>query len=248
MKNHTPILSKNEKIRYSRQIMIPEIGEAGQLKLKNTSVLIAGAGGLGSISAYYLTAAGIGKLRIVDSDSVELSNLNRQIIHSEDDLDRAKTQSAADKLKNLNSNVLLDVYNGEINRNTIHDVTEGIDIIVDATDNIETRKILNQMSQKLKVPYIFGGINGFDGMITTFIPGVTPCLECIFPSKKRTSEKPGVIGPVPGVIASLQCAEVIKLILEEGNLLSGRLLQIRTLTMRTKEIHIKKNPDCTICA
>ncbi len=248
MTEHSVPLSKDEKTRYARQIMIPEIGEAGQQKLKLASVLIAGVGGLGSISSYYLTAAGIGNIRIVDSDTVELSNLNRQIIHSEKDLNKAKTKSASEKLKHLNRSINLEQIKSEINKNTIHVLTEGIDIIVDATDNIETRKQLNFISLKKKIPYIFGGVKGFDGMITTFIPGKTPCMECIFPSLERKQEKPGVIGPVPGLIASLQCMEVIKLILGEGDLLAGRLLQIRSWNMRIKEIHIKQNPDCTMCA
>jgi adenylyltransferase/sulfurtransferase len=229
--------------------MIPEIGQEGQKKIKETSIVLAGLGGLGSISAYYLVASGLGRLRVVDKDEVELSNLNRQIIHWTDDLGRAKTDVAVEKLGRLNPACQIEPLQAEIREDNVFDLIAGCSMIVDGTDNLETRKVLNQASLQNGIPYIFGGVGRLSGMVTTFIPGETACLECLFPFEGFPEEKAGVIGPVPGIVASIQALEAVKLILgmEEG-LLTRRLLLVRGEDMTFKEIRAERNPVCEVCS
>lgn len=240
-------LSSDEMLRYARQIIMPSIGEEGQEKIKRAKVFIAGLGGLGSISSYYLAAAGVGCLKIVDRDSVDVSNLNRQILHATQDVDTPKTSSAEAKLRSLNPYVRIEAIQQEINAENITDIVSDCSIIVDATDNMETRKALNIASVKMKIPFIYGGVDGFNGMATTFIPGETPCFQCIFPYETKKRGAPGVIGPAPGVVASLQAMEALKLILGMKGLLAGRLLYFSGVEMTFREIRIERNPDCEIC-
>jgi len=240
-------LSRDELIRYARQIIIPSIGEEGQEKIKRAKVFIAGLGGLGSISSYYLAAAGVGCLKIADRDSVDVSNLNRQILHATQDVDAPKTSSAEAKLRSLNPYVRIEAIQQEINAVNITDIVSDCSIIVDATDNMETRKALNIASVKMKIPFVYGGVDGFSGMATTFIPGETPCFQCIFPYETKKRSAPGVIGPAPGVVASLQAMEALKLILGMKGLLTGRLLYFSGVEMTFREIRIERNPDCEIC-
>lgn len=226
---------------------MPEIGEQGQERLKETRILLAGLGGLGSVSAFYLAAAGIGKLRIVDKDKVEMANLNRQIIHWTDDIGRAKADSAAEKLRRLNPECDIEAVSREVTEDNIDELAEGCSLIMDGTDNLETRYILNRGSIRLKLPFIFGGVDGFNGMTTTLVPGETPCLECLFPKKPLKKRAPGIIGPVPGIVACIQTIEAIKLILGLDGSLKGRLLYIRTSDMRFKQIEVTRNPECTVC-
>ncbi|MGB8264407.1 MAG: HesA/MoeB/ThiF family protein, partial [Dehalococcoidales bacterium] len=174
------MLTPEEKLRYDRQMMIPGIGEAGQEKLKKARVVIAGTGGLGSPIALYLTAAGIGTLRIIDNDKVELSNLNRQILHWDKDIGRAKTASAYDKLTKLNKNVTLETIHITIDESNASQITEGFDVIVDAMDNLPTRFLLNKAAVKHQLPFIHGAVSGLEGRAMTVIPGKTACIKCVY--------------------------------------------------------------------
>ncbi len=240
-------VSSEEAIRYHRQLILPEIGLQGQIRLKQARVLIAGAGGLGSVSAYYVAAAGVGSLRIADADCVEAGNLNRQIIHGTGDIGKPKTRSAVEKLRDLNPHCDIEAIQEIISDETILDMADGCSVIIDGTDNLKTRKVLNRASILKCIPFIYGGVDGFIGMVSTFIPGRTPCLECFF-SRDNGNNKPiGIIGPVPGVIASIQSLEAIKLILGIGELLTNNLLLFNGMDMTFRKIEMEKNPDCPVC-
>ncbi|MDM8549832.1 HesA/MoeB/ThiF family protein [Desulfobacterales bacterium HSG2] len=241
-------LSFKEKIRYDRQIIIPEIGEEGQKKLKNASVFIAGAGGLGSVSSYYMAAAGIGFLKIVDRDHVDLSNLNRQILHRTSDIAISKAESALEKLRELNPCCHIRAVREEIRDENVLELIGDCKIIMDATDNTGTRRILNKACFLKGIPFIHGGINGFNGMVTTFVPGETSCFECLFPAKTtQRDDKVGALGPMAGLVASVQTLEAIKIILGMGGGLKGRLLYIKAADMSFREIRLERNPDCHVC-
>lgn len=239
-------LSDSEILRYQRQVMIPYVGQEGQKKLKNAKVFIAGIGGLGSISASYLVAAGIGHITIVDSDKVELGNLNRQIIHWTSDINKWKTDSAFFKLREINPYCHITSIHERIKVDNIMNLLGDCSIIVDATDNIEARHILNMASLRKRIPFIYGGVREFNGMITTFVPGETPCFECVFPMIPQEKIL-GIFGPVAGVVASLQTIEVLKIILGIGGLLKGKLLYFNLLNLRFRKISIEKNSDCEAC-
>ena len=240
-------ISSEEAIRYSRQLILPEIAPQGQIKLKQARVLIAGVGGLGSVSAYYLAAAGIGSIRIADSDCVEAGNLNRQILHGTGDIGKPKTMSALEKLRNLNPYCDVEPIQEFISDENILDMVKDCTIILDGTDNLKTRKILNRASILKDIPFVYGGVEGFTGMATTFVPGRTPCLECFFSRDTGQKEPIGIIGPVPGVIASIQSMEAIKLILGIGKLLTNKLLIFNGMGMSFRKIEMEKNPDCPVC-
>ena len=242
-------LTQEELLRYNRQIMIPDIGEAGQKKMREARIFIAGLGGLGSISAYYLTAAGIGYLRIVDRDKVDYGNLNRQIIHWTSNIGEWKTDSGCVKLKSLNPNCTIDSIQTEITEQNCMDLVGDCSVIVDAMDNMKGRRILNAVSVRKRIPYIFGGVHQLDGMTTTFIPGETPCLECVFPGDRSeaASAPPGILGPTPGVISCIQSMEAIKFIVGMGGGLTGRLLCFCGTDMTFREFKLKRDPDCPVC-
>jgi molybdopterin/thiamine biosynthesis adenylyltransferase len=242
-------LTQEELLRYSRQIKIPDIGEEGQQKIKQARVFVAGIGGLGSISSYYLAAAGIGYLKIADRDKVECSNLNRQIIHWTSDIGEWKSDSGSRKIKNLNPNCSIEAVQAEITEHNCTELIGDCAIIVDAMDNMKTRRILNAASIRKEIPYVYGGVHHLDGMATTFIPGKTPCLECVFPHDhaEPASNPPGILGPVPGVIACIQCIETIKIIVGLGGLLTGRLLYFCGDDMTFREFKINRNPQCAAC-
>ena len=249
------IESDNQKItpnrRYARQILLPQVGSEGQEKLGKASVLIAGAGGLGSISSLYLAAAGVGHIIIADHDHVEESNLNRQLLHSEKSLGIEKTKSAAIRLTELNSSIKITPLQTKMTRQNIDSITKQVDIIVDATDNYNTRQILNQASLKYNIPFVFGGVQGFDGMVSCFVPGKTPCFECVIPCPKKENSSPGIIGTAAGITASIQAMETIKLILNIGTAedrLENRLLRISGLDMKIKSITLEPDPECTACS
>lgn len=241
------MLSPDESVLYHRQILIDEIGESGQLKLKRSKVFIAGAGGLGSTAALYLAAAGVGKIRIVDHDSVELSNLNRQILHRHEDIGRNKTDSAGDRLNRTNPLVDIETVHETISAKNVLQLIAGSDIIVDAMDNLSTRFILNRAALDLGTPFVHGAVNGFEGRITTIIPGKTACLKCMY-KEPAGEEKTPVIGVTPAVIGSLQATEVIKYLLDIGNPLANRLLVYDGLNMTFDEFKIAKNPQCKNCS
>jgi len=236
--------------RYTRQIILPQIGSEGQETLGKASVLIAGAGGLGSISSLYLAAAGVGHIIIADHDHVEESNLNRQLLHSEVSLGIEKTKSAAIRLTELNSSIKVTPVKAKMTRQSIDSIAKKVDIIVDATDNYSTRQILNRASLKYNIPFVFGGVKGFDGMVSCFVPGRTPCFECVIPCPKKADKSPGIIGATAGIAASIQAMETIKLILNIGtkeDILENRLLKFSGLDMKIKSILLEPDPECAIC-
>jgi molybdopterin-synthase adenylyltransferase len=240
-------LTEEEKLRYSRQLIIPEIGEAGQRKIKAAKVFVAGIGGLGSISSLYLTAAGIGNMKIVDKDRVDHSNLNRQIIHWSENIGERKSDSSVRKLRSLNPNCLIDAICAEITEENCLELIGDCSVIVDAMDNMKTRRILNSASVKNKIPYIFGGVHQLDGMASTFIPGKSPCLECVFPADRPETTPPGILGPVPGIIACIQAIETIKIIAGLDGLLTGRLLFFSGYDMTFREFKIARDSGCPVC-
>jgi adenylyltransferase/sulfurtransferase len=240
--------SEEEKIRYRRQWIMPEIGERGQQRIKQARVMIAGLGGLGSISAYYMAAAGVGHLKIIDMDRVAGHNLNRQILHATADIGKPKTDSALAKLSALTPWCHIEALAARITDDTVGAMVSGCDLILDGTDTIDTRSVLHRAAWKKNIPFIFGGVDGFDGMVATFIPGQFACLECIFPANAHpATETTGVIGPAAGVIASLQCVEAVKLLIGKGTSLSGSLMHFHGLDMRIKKAAIDRNPDCRLC-
>jgi molybdopterin/thiamine biosynthesis adenylyltransferase len=244
------LLNEEQKRRYHRQLMLPEIGDEGQQKLGRAKVLLVGLGGLGSISSYYLAAAGVGCLRIVDRDSVGLENLNRQLLHSTDDLGRPKVESASEKLIRLNPECCVLTALVDIGDENALGLAKGCSLIIDATDNVRTRHVLNRVSLEMRIPFIYGGINGWNGMAATFVPGETGCFACLFPPQKAsTGEIPiPVLGPTVGVIASIQSMEALRILLGLPPQLAGRVLEFRGMEMRFRTIRLDKNPDCRVCS
>ncbi len=243
-------LKVTQQMRYARQILLPQIGSEGQNKLGKSSVLIAGAGGLGSTSSLYLAAAGVGHIYIADHDHVEESNLNRQLLHSESSLEIDKTKSAANRLKKLNSSIKITPVQKELTSKNIDSIVNKVDIIVDASDNYKTRQILNRASIRHNLPFVFGGVQGFGGMVSCFVPDRTPCFECVIQDSGVKKKSKGILGAAAGIIASIQAMETIKLLLNIGtghDRLENRLLRISGLDMRIKTTTLEVNPDCQIC-
>jgi len=240
------MLTSAEQERYDRQIMIGEIGPEGQEKLKTSRVVLAGAGGLGSPIAIYLVAAGIGMIRMIDHDQVALSNLNRQILHWEEDIGRKKVDSARPKLKKLNSTVNIETVSETITENNVSQLVQGCDVIVDAMDNLPTRYVLNRCAVERKMPFFHGAVHGFEGRAMTILPGETACLRCMYRGP-IPQEKFPVIGVAPAVIGCIQATEVVKYFVGVGSLLTNRLLLYDGLKMVFKEFSVEKNPDCDHC-
>jgi adenylyltransferase/sulfurtransferase len=241
------MLTVNELERYDRQIMIADIGEDGQEKLKRARVFISGAGGLGSSSAIYLTAAGVGMIRVVDHDRVELSNLNRQILHWDEDVGKKKASSATEKLKKLNHEVKIEAIEETITEANVFQLVANFDLIVDAMDNLPTRYLLNKVALEKNIPFFHGAVYGFEGRAMTIIPGKTACLRCVYRGV-IPEEKFPVIGVIPAVIGCIQATEVIKYIVGIGELLKNRLLIYDGLDMKFTEFKVKKDPQCEHCA
>lgn len=241
------MLTEADLIRYGRQILFPDFGESGQKKLKQSHVVIAGLGGLGSSAAIYLTSAGIGHLTLVDSDLVELSNLNRQVLHWEEDIGEKKPLSAARKLAKLNPAITLTPLFEKIAEDNVRDIIRGANVVVDGMDNFETRFIINSGCVEEGIPFIHGGIYGFLGEITTIIPGKTPCLTCIFPTVPKGENTFPVFGMTPAFIAALQVAEAIKLLAGFGDLLTNRMLYINSFSMEFNFCPLNRNPHCRVC-
>ena len=241
-------LSPEEALRYHRQVILPQIGEEGQKRLQGSRIFVAGLGGLGSISAYYLAAAGIGQLRAVDKDRVELGNLNRQLLHFTGDIGEFKAESAKRKLQSLNPHCRVEALRETISEDNGDLLVGDAHLIVDGTDNLKTRKILNRVSLKKGIPFFFGGVDGLTGMATTFIPGVTPCFECLFPHGTPDKGPPGVLGPLPGIIGSLQALAAINFLVGvNSGLLTGRMLYVDGATMNFKMIEMGRNSRCRVC-
>ncbi|MEM4657670.1 MAG: HesA/MoeB/ThiF family protein [Candidatus Methanosuratincola sp.] len=243
------VLKESEKIRYSRQIMIKGWGEAAQLKVKASRVAVIGIGGLGSPASLYLAAAGVGYLRLIDCDAVDLSNLNRQVLHWSIDLGRPKVESAAMKLTQLNPDIAVDPVNEALTIDNVAQLLKGIDVVVDGLDNLQSRFIVNEVCVASRIPYVYGAVYGMEGFLTTIVPGKGPCLRCIYPSATAaTTETFPVIGTAPGVIGSLEAAEALKLITGLGSPAVGRLIVYDGELMHFDEIAVKKDEGCPVCS
>ena len=241
------MLTTEEQERYDRQIMIKGVGEDGQEKLKRAKVIIAGSGGLGSAASIYLVAAGVGTIRIVDHDRVELSNLNRQVLHWDKDIGRNKVDSAIEKLSQLNQDVKIESVGETINKANVSQLVTGFDVIVDAMDNLPTRYLLNKVAIENHIPFVHGAVSGFEGRAMTIIPGKTACLRCMY-QELPPYEKVPVIGVTPAVIGCIQATEVIKYVTGTGKLLTNRLLTYDGLNMKFTELKIKRKPYCEHCS
>lgn len=238
--------------RYSRHIILPEVGGKGQEKLNDAKVLVLGAGGLGSPAALYLAAAGIGTLGIVDNDVVDLSNLQRQIIHQEKDLNRKKTESAAEKLRALNPDITINTYQKMVDSSNIMELVTDYDVVVDGTDNFPTRFLVNDACVFAGKPLVHGAILRFDGQAFTIIPGEGPCYRCIFeqpppPGTVPNCSQAGILGAIAGIIGTIQATEALKIILNTGRTLQGRLLVVDALDMTFREVKIRRNTACPVC-
>jgi len=245
-------LTKTELNRYHRTIILPGVGPEGQLRLKKSAVLVVGAGGLGSPVSLYLAAAGVGTIGIIDFDVLEESNLQRQILHKESSLGTGKVDSAKKELSALNSHIKVNGY--RLRAETLREVEEIVkdyDIVVSAVDNYQTRIILNQASLKYGRPLVDAGVRGFEGYIATIIPGETPCYQCIFPPPIHSVENggppTGVLPTVPAVLGSLQANEVLKILLNIGDKLTGKMLLVDLLKMSFNIIELKRKADCPAC-
>ncbi len=245
------VLSDSQQIRYSRHTMLPDVGEEGQLKLLESSVLLIGAGGLGSPAAMYLAAAGVGRLGIVDYDIVDVSNLQRQLLHGEKDVGRPKIESAADRLKDINPEVEFEGYNVPLRSFNAMDIISGYDLVLNGSDNFPTRYLVNDACYLLGKPLVDGSIFMFEGQVTVFAVN-GPCYRCIYPDPPPPGEVPscaeaGVMGVLPGIIGSMQAVEAIKLIVGFGEPLIGRMLMVDTADMTVRTLKVGKNPDCPLC-
>ena len=240
------MLTPEEIERYERQILIEGFGEKGQEKLKRAKVFVAGAGRLGSPVSIYLIAAGVGTVRIVDQDRVELSNLNRQVLYWHEDMGKGKVDAALKKLQKLNPNVRFEAISETIAEDNVSTLVAGFDLIVDAMDNLPTRYLLNKAAIDNNIPFFHGAVNGFEGRAMTIIPGKTACLRCMYRGPIPAKKFP-VIGVAPAVIGSIQATEVIKYIVGIGELLTNRLLVYNGLNLKFTEFKIKKNPNCEHC-
>jgi adenylyltransferase/sulfurtransferase len=241
------MLTEYDLLRYRRQIFYPYLGEEGQEKLRNAHVVVAGVGGLGSPNAIYLAAAGIGHLTLIDSDVVSLSNLNRQILHYDQDIGREKVFSGAEKLRLLNSTVRVTPVMERIDESNAARFIAGAQVVIDGLDNFETRLILNQACVTLGIPFIHGGVHSLMGEVTTIIPGETPCFACLCQDIPEQEEEIPVLGPLPGMIACVQVMEAIKYLGGFGTLLTGRMLFIDGSDMTFSTIHIEKAKHCPVC-
>ncbi len=245
-------LSKDEILRYSRHLIMPEVGMEGQLALKKASVLLIGTGGLGAPLGMYLAAAGIGRIGLVDFDVVDHSNLQRQIIHGTKDVGRKKLDSAADTMLDINPFVQIDKYDVALSSENALDIMRPYDIIIDGTDNFPTRYLTNDACVLLGKPNVYGSIFRFEGQATVFAYEGGPCYRCLYPEPPPPGLVPscaegGVLGILPGMIGIVQATEAVKLILKKGELLVGRLLLYDALAMRFRELRLRRNPECPVC-
>lgn len=248
----TERFSEEEIRRYARHIVLPEIGGSGQERLRESRVLVVGLGGLGSPVALYLAAAGVGTLGLVDHDRVDLSNLQRQVIHSTESLGTPKTESARDRLAALNPGVKMDLHETMLGQNNALQLVEGYDVVVGGVDNFDARYCLNDACVLAGIPLVEAGVLRFEGMVMTVIPRCGPCYRCLFPTPPRGNAVPtcaeaGVVGALPGIMGTLQAMEVIKLLLGIGRPLSGRLLMFDALSASFQEVAVDRDPGCPVC-
>jgi adenylyltransferase/sulfurtransferase len=243
-------LSDSELRRYTRHLVIPEVGVKGQTKLKIASVLIVGAGGLGSPLGMYLAAAGIGKIGIVDFDNVSYSNLQRQVLFAEGDVGRSKAEIAKERLLEINPGIEVISYDVKLEADNAFDIIKEYDVIADGSDNFSAKYLLNDACVLLGKPFVYGSVLRFEGQASVFYTKDGPCYRCLYPEPPEnvsSCEEAGVLGVLPGIIGSIQANEVIKLIIGKGELLTGRLLMLNALEMKFKELKYNKNPDCPVC-
>src|SRR5215510_10423562 len=246
-------LNNDEIRRYSRHLILPEVGMAGQKKICSASVLCIGAGGLGSPIAMYLAAAGIGKLGVLDFDKVDFSNLQRQIIHATEDVGRPKTESAKETIKSINPNCEVIIHNTRISSENALGLIGQYDIVVDGTDNFPTRYLTNDACVLLKKPNVYGSIFRFEGQASVFAPHMGgPCYRCLYPEPPPPGMVPscaegGVLGVLPGIVGTIQATEILKLALGKGSSLIGRLLLFNALDMKFRELKLRRDPQCPIC-
>lgn len=247
-------LNQEQVLRYSRHLIMPEVGVEGQEKLMDAKVLLIGSGGLGSPNALYLSAAGVGTLGLVDFDVVDHTNLHRQVIHGTDDVGKLKVESAREAIRDINPNVNVKTYNLPFNRDVAMDIASHYDIVVDGTDNFQTRYLTNDTCVFLKKPNVYASIFRFDGQATVFNPNdaESPCYRCLYPEPPPPGEVPscaegGVLGILPGLVGLIQATETIKLIIGKGRSLVGRLLLFNALEMTFDELKIRRNPHCPVC-
>ena len=239
-------------IRYSRHFMLPEVGEDGQAKLLQARVLMVGAGGLGSPSAYYLAAAGVGTIGIIDNDVVDISNLQRQILHANDRVGMPKVESAKKTLEGLNPDVKVIPYQAKLTSENIMEILKEYDLVVDGCDNFPTRYLVNDACVLAGKPNVHGSIFQFEGQATVFYPGKGPCYRCLYPEPPPAEMAPscaeaGVLGVLPGLIGTIEALEAIKIILGKGDSLIGRLLCFNTLTMEINDLKLRRDPNCPMC-
>jgi molybdopterin/thiamine biosynthesis adenylyltransferase len=245
--------TEEQVLRYSRHIILPNIGAAGQRKLLDAKVLCVGAGGLGSPVAMYLAAAGVGTLGILDFDTVDLTNLQRQLLHDTDDVGRSKVQSAKERLNAINPGVDVITHDTILTSSNAFEILGQYDVVVDGTDNFPVRYLVNDATQMLGKPLVYGSIFQFDGQASVFMPGQeTPCYRCLFPEPPPPGTVPscaegGVFGVLPGIIGSIQAVEAIKLVAEIGEPLIGRLLLFDALSMDFTTVKLRWDPDCPVC-
>ena len=246
-------LNNDEIRRYSRHLILPEVGMAGQKKICSTSVLCIGAGGLGSPITMYLAAAGIGKIGVLDFDVVDFSNLQRQIAHGTEDVGRPKTESARDTIKSINPNVEVVIHNERISAENALDIIRPYDIVVDGTDNFPTRYLTNDACVLLKKANVYGSIFRFEGQASVFAPHLGgPCYRCLYPEPPPPGMVPscaegGVLGVLPGIVGCIQATEILKLALGKGSSLVGRLLLFNALDMKFRELKLRRDPSCPVC-
>ena len=246
------VLDASQRDRYSRHLILPEVGEAGQAKLLDAKVLSIGAGGLGSPALLYLAAAGVGTLGVVDSDIVEANNLQRQVIHNTDRLGVLKAESAKETLTKLNPDVKVEVHPFRLEAGNARELMSDYDVIVDGSDNFDTRYVVNDAAVPLGKPVIHGSIFRFEGMVSTFVPFEGPCYRCLYPEAPPaelapTCSEAGVLGVLPGIVGSLEASEALKLIVGYGEPLVGRLLIFDAQTTRFSEVKVRRDPSCPTC-
>jgi len=247
-----PALTREELVRYSRHILLPQVGEDGQRRLKNSRVLLVGAGGLGSPVALYLAAAGVGTIGLVDFDVVDLSNLQRQILHGSAAIGSSKIDSARDRLRDINPNVRVEAHETRLTSVNALEIARGFDVIVDGTDNFPTRYLVNDTSVLLGIPNVYGSVYRFEGQASVFGAPGGPCYRCLFREPPPRELVPscaegGVLGVVPGLVGTIQATETIKLLLGIGDTLVGQLLTIDAMTMAFRTIELRRDPECPAC-
>jgi sulfur-carrier protein adenylyltransferase/sulfurtransferase len=245
-------LDQQQVQRYSRHLILPEVGMEGQRKLRRAKVLVIGAGGLGSPALSYLAAAGVGTIGIVDFDTIDLTNLQRQIIYTTQDVGRSKLQTAAERVRSMNPDVEVKMHETRLSSENALEIMRGYDVVVDGTDNFPTRYLVNDACVMLGIPNVYGSIFRFDGQASVFCRPDGPCYRCVYPNPPPPGLVPscaegGVLGVLPGIIGTIQATEAVKLILGKGESLSGRLLVLDAMKMRFRELKLRKNPDCPVC-